>query len=89
MKKLALLLTVSMLSATAFAQSSKTVEITGEKAEALFFEMERSGATMTIHTPRLTEYNSKDATCIAEDQYTEDGSRTGDASFTCIVDVSK
>lgn len=89
MKKLVLLLTVSMLSVTAFAQSSKTVEITGEKAEALFFEMEKSGATMTIHTPRLTEYNSKNVTCVAEEQYSEDGERTGVASFTCTIDVSK
>ncbi|WP_295900033.1 hypothetical protein [uncultured Bdellovibrio sp.] len=86
MKKLVLVLAVSMMSVTAFA---KTVEITGEKAEALFFEMEKSGATMTIHTPRLTEYNSKNVTCVAEERYTEDGERTGVADFTCLIDVTK
>lgn len=87
MKKLVLLLTVSMLSVTAFAQPAKNVEITGEKAEALFFELEKSGATMTIHTPRLTEYVTKDISCVAEELYESDGSRSGNATFTCVVDV--
>lgn len=87
MKKIILLLTVSFISAISsngFANKNK-VEISGEKAQALFFELEKSGATMAMHTPRVTEYMTETTSCVAEEQYNEDGSRSGVASFTCSI----
>ncbi len=90
MKKLVIMLSLSLLGASAMAE---TKPIIGKEAEILFFQMENASLNgdksikdSMMHGGRITVYNSKTAECTATTVYDEDGNVLPDQTqFICDI----
>lgn len=69
----------------AVASSEKQVEITGDSAKKLYFALEQNGATMDIHTRRITQYTKGNISCYVESAPGEGGSSTDRGDFGCVI----